>query len=203
MPMSPLAADAAADADAPDWPADAVQVGRILGALGLKGWIKVQPHARDPKALFSSRRWYVSAPPALPGSDTRSVRPLLLRITHSRDHGDAVAAKPDGIDDRDTAHALRGAAVYVPRSSFPTAAIDEYYWIDLIGLDVFNREGQALGRVSDLIDTGAHSVLRIEQAPAADDGSAPAERLVPFVAAYVDEVDLAGRRIVVDWGLDY
>jgi 16S rRNA processing protein RimM len=198
MPMSPLAADV----DAPEWPADAVQVGRIIGALGLKGWIKVQPHARDPKALFSSRRWYVSAPPVLPGVDARSARPLLLRITHSRDHGDAVAAKPDGIDDRDTAHALRGAAVYVPRSSFPTAAVDEYYWIDLIGLNVFNREGQALGRVSDLLDTGAHSVLRIEQPPEAE-GSDPVERLVPFVAAYVDEVDLPGRRIVVDWGLDY
>jgi 16S rRNA processing protein RimM len=92
---------------------------------------------------------------------------------------------------------MRGARIFVPRSSFPSAASDEFYWVDLIGLQVVNREGRPLGEVLGLIDNGAHSVLRV--APPA----AGAERLIPFVAAYIDRVDLAARRIEVDWGLDY
>jgi 16S rRNA processing protein RimM len=106
-----------------------------------------------------------------------------------------VLAAAQEVPDRDAAEALRGARVFVARSSFPTAAQDEYYWVDLIGCAVFNRDGVALGRVADLTDTGAHSVLHVVQ----DDD----ERLIPFVAAYVDAVDLAARRIDVDWGLDF
>ena len=102
------------------------------------------------------------------------------------------------ISDRSAAEALRGARIFVPRSSFPTAGSDEFYWVDLIGLQVFNRDGVLLGEVAGLIDNGAHSVLQVAWR------SRPApERLIPFVAAYVDQVDLAARRIDVDWGLDY
>lgn len=176
---------------AADFPADAVEVGRIIGAWGVKGWIKVQPFASDPQALFSSKRWFLR-PPEGPGV----APPPLLRVTHSREHGGMVVAGAQEVPDRSAAEALKGARVFVARASFPTAGTDEYYWIDLIGCAVVNREGATLGRVEDLIDTGAHSVLRVvaEGAP---------ERLIPFVAAYVDTVDLAARRIVVDWGLDY
>ena len=91
--------------------------------------------------------------------------------------------------------AREGARVFVGRASFPTAGADEYYWVDLIGCAVVNREGADLGSVVDLLDTGAHSVLRVLQGET--------ERLIPFVAAYVDAVDLPARRITVDWGLDY
>ena len=91
-----------------------------------------------------------------------------------------------------------------PRSSFPTAGADEYYWVDLLGLDVVNREGVALGCVRDLMSTGPQSVLCIEYTATGEDGaSTPAERMIPFVSAYIDNVDLAGRRITVDWHTDY
>jgi 16S rRNA processing protein RimM len=183
----------AAAADSPtDLPADAVEVGRVLGAWGIKGWFKVQPFATDPQALFSSKRWYLR-PPEGP---TGTVPPPLLRVTESREHGGFVVAGAQEVPDRNAAEALKGARVFVARASFPTTGADEYYWVDLIGCEVRNREGLALGRVDDLLDTGAHSVLRVvaEGAP---------ERLIPFVAAYVDNVDLAAHRIVVDWGLDY
>ena len=106
-----------------------------------------------------------------------------------------VVAAAQEVPDRSAAEALKGARVFVARSSFPTAGTDEYYWVDLIGCTVFNRDGVTLGTVADLTDTGAHSVLRVVQG---DD-----ERLIPFVAAYVDTVDLQARRIGVDWGLDY
>jgi 16S rRNA processing protein RimM len=187
-----------------DWPEDAVEVGRIVDAWGVKGWIKVQPFAADPQALFSSRRWFLR-PPQDPGPrGLAAALPSPLRIMHAKSHGDVVVAQVQEIGDRTAAESLRGSRVFVPRTSFPTAGDDEYYWVDLIGLTVFNRQGERLGRVAGLIDTGPHSVLRVvpDAVPA---GRPPeeAERLIPFVAAYVDEVSLAERRITVDWGLDF
>jgi 16S rRNA processing protein RimM len=185
----------------PAWPDDAVEVGRIVGAWGVKGGIKVLPYSSDPKALFSSRRWFIK-PPARPPTTLRTTElPALLKITGAREHGDGVVATAQEVPDRNAAEALKGALVFVARSSFPTAGSDEYYWVDLIGLEVVNREGQVLGTVSDLLDTGPHSVLRIAVPNPGPD--AEAERMIPFVAAYVDDVDLQRRRITVDWGLDY
>lgn len=196
------------------WPEDAVEVGRILDAWGIKGGLRVQPFSADPQALFSSRRWYLRAP-ELPGAGAAGAGalrarldgptwPRLLKITQAREHGDGVVATAQDVNDRSAAEALRGARIFVARSSFPTAASDEYYWVDLIGLTVLNREAQVLGEVIDLLDTGPHSVLRLRR-PDAVAGARPeeAERLIPFVAAFVDQVDLPGRRILVDWGLDY
>jgi 16S rRNA processing protein RimM len=102
-----------------------------------------------------------------------------------------------GIDDRNAAEALRGARIFVARDSFPSTVDDEFYWVDLIGLEVFNRDLVRLGQVAGLIDTGVHSVLRVTRNSDAD------EVLIPFVAAYIDAVDMASRHIRVDWGLDY
>jgi len=176
-----------------EFPADAIEVGRVAGAWGIKGWIKVQPYAEDPQALFSSRRWFLR-PPEGPGA--APAMPALLRIADSRTHGALVVAAAQEVPDRDAAEALRGARIFVSRASFPTADDDEYYWVDLLGCEVINREGQSLGRVSELTDTGVHSVLHVQ--PSEGD-----ERLIPFVLAYVDDVDLGARRIRVDWGLDF
>ena len=189
----------AADGDTPDFPADAVEVGRIVGAWGVKGAFKVQAYASDPQALFSSRRWYLQAPGAL-----RRALPPLLHVSQAREQAGSVVASAREVADRDGAEALTGALVFVSRASFPTAGEDEYYWVDLIGLTVINRDGVTLGEVTDLRDAGVHSVLRVRRPEAAADASLDeAERLIPFVAAYVDSVDLALRQIRVDWGLDY
>lgn len=196
MTSTPSAIGAHADA----WPEDAVEVGRIVDAWGVKGWIKVQPFASEPQALFSSKRWYLKPPEDAAVKRPSGARPFpaLLKITQAKDHGDVVVAQVQDVDDRNGAEALRGGRVFVPRSSFPTADPDEYYWVDLIGMAVVNRQGEALGMVVGLIDTGPHSVLRIQ--PAQADAE---ERLVPFVSAYVDDVKTADKCIVVDWGLDY
>ncbi len=187
----------------PAFPDDAVEVGRVLGAWGIKGWIRVQPYSIDPKALFSSRRWFIR-PPEVAGPRVLAAPPPVLRITMSKSHGDDVVAAAQELPDRSAAEAMRGARIFVGRSSFPTAGDGEYYWIDLLGLAVVNRQGEALGTVVDLLDTGAHSVLRVRRPGAAEGAtSEQAERLIPFVAAFVDEVSLEQRRITVDWGLDY
>lgn len=191
-------------ADTPDWPEDAVEVGRIMDAWGVKGWVRIQPFAADPQALFSTRRWFLKPPegqgPKRPVA--ASTVPSFLKISQVKHHGDGVVALPQGVEDRNGAEALRGARVFVSRASFPTADPDEYYWVDLIGLTVVNLQGETLGTVVGLLDTGPHSVLRIapEGADANDEAS---QRLVPFVAAYVTDVSLPERRITVDWGLDY
>jgi 16S rRNA processing protein RimM len=188
----------------PDWPGDAVEVARIAGAWGVKGWIKVQPFATDPQALYSSRRWFLRPPEGAVPGPAPAAPPPLLRVIQARAHGEFVVAQVHDVGDRSAAEALRGARVFVGRASFPTAGSDEYYWVDLIGLTVVDRAGQTLGRVVGLLDTGPHSVLRVApeggpQGAAAEE----AERLIPFVAAYVDDVDLAARRLTVDWASDY
>jgi 16S rRNA processing protein RimM len=190
------AATLPAGIDAAELPADAIEVGRIADAWGVKGWFKVLPHSADPQALFSSKRWYLQ--PSERGAKTFSGT-VLLRVREAKEHSDTVVARADEVDDRAAAEALRGARVFVPRSSFPTADKDEYYWVDLLGLDVVNREGVALGKVKELMSTGPQTVLVLEYE---QDGK-PLERMLPFVSAYVDGVDLPGRKITVDWQPDY
>lgn len=184
------------------WPEDAIEVGRIVDAWGIKGGIKVLPFSSDPQALFSTRRWFLRPPEGKIVPAGASSPPALLRITDAREQGDVIVATAQDVSDRNAAESLRGCRVFVSRASFPTADIGEYYWVDLIGLAVLNRQGEALGEVADLLDTGAHSVLRVVQS-AGPDAAAATERLIPFVAAYVDDVNLDQRRITVDWGLDY
>ncbi len=178
-------------------PADAVEVGRILGAWGIKGWFKILPYSASPEALFSAKRWYLASPERGPGAAFQGT--VRLRIRQAREHADAVVASAHDIADRDAADGLKGARIFVPRSSFPTPAEGEYYWVDLIGLAVVNREGLALGTVTDLMATGPQQVLVIGYQA---DGQ-PQERMIPFVEAYVDQVDLPAGRITVDWQPDY
>lgn len=177
-------------------PADAIEVGRILDAWGIKGWFKVLPYSASPEALFSSKRWYVL--PAERGAKLFSGVGL-LRIQQAKEHADGLVASAHDISDRSAAEALRGARIFIARSSFPTPAKDEYYWADLIGLNVVNRQGLVLGMVKELLSSGPQTVLVL----AHEDQGKPAERLIPFVSAYVDDVDLPAGRITVDWQPDY
>ncbi len=206
MTMAPAELrDQPAGSDEQAWPEDAIEVGRILDAWGVKGWIKVQAYSNDAQALFSSRRWFLQPPeenkPLM--AKPKTALPQLLKILAVRDHGEGIVANVQGVTDRNGAEALRGARIFVSRSTFPTADPNEYYWVDLIGLNVVNRQGETLGEVIGLIDTGPHSVLRIVPPGLVAPVKPDQEKLVPFVAAFVDDVDLEQRLITVDWGLDY
>ncbi len=187
--------------DSAPLPVDAIEVARITGAWGVKGWLKIQSHSARPEALFSSKRWYLQPPDR--GAQVFAGT-LLLRVREAREHGGGVVASIDGIEDKDAADALKGARLFVSRASFPTADPDEYYWVDLIGLDVVNREGVALGSVRELLSTGPQTVLVLESTELAVEGTPKlVERMIPFVSAFVDGVDLQARRITVDWQPDY
>jgi len=179
-----------------DLPADAIEVGRIADAWGIKGWFKVLPYSASPEALFSSKRWFLQ--PAERGAKTFSGT-VLLKIKEAKEHSDSVVATSVEVPDRNAAELLKGARIFVSRASFPTPETDEYYWVDLIGLYVVNREGVALGAVRELLHTGPQTVLVLAYE---EEGKAK-ERMIPFVSAYIDTVDLAGGRITADWQPDY
>ncbi len=182
--------------EAAELPADAIEVGRIADAWGIKGWFKVLPYSADPEALFSSKRWFLL--PTERGAQTFT-GVARLAVKEAKEHSDSVVACAHDVNDRSAAEALRGARIFISRSSFPTAGDDEYYWVDLIGLDVVNREDQALGTVRELLSTGPQTVLVLEY----QESGKACERMIPFVSAYVDDVDLKARRIRVDWQTDY
>jgi 16S rRNA processing protein RimM len=178
-------------------PDDLVQVGFIAGAYGLVGGVRIRPFSTDADALLHAKTWWLDKP-GLHGVEVKRAK------MHS---GDVVATLVEVVD-RDMAEALKGAAVFIPRSQFPKLDDeDEFYWSDLIGLAVENQQGESLGVVHDMMSNGPQSILRVTPA-AAPDGSpsdAPSsdERLIPFVEQFVIKVDKAAKKIIVDWGLDY
>ena len=176
-------------AQAPD---DLTQVGYVAGAYGIAGAIRVTPFSTDADALLNVKTWWLDKP---------SLRSVSVRTTKL--HGGDVVATLVGTAGRDAAEALKGAAVHVSRREFPALEEDEYYWSDLIGLDVVNLQGEALGKVTDMMSNGPQSILRIEPVPDAAATDKAPERLVPYVDQFVKTVDLKAKTITLDWGLDY
>ena len=128
---------------------------------------------------------------------------MQVQVAEVKAHADGWVARLEGVNDRNTAESLKGTRIYLSRTQFPALPEGEYYWIDLIGCQVRNREGLDLGQVSDLMATGPNSVLVIAYTDTIEGVEQALERMVPFVAAYVDEVNTAQRRITVDWQPDY
>ncbi len=159
-------------------------MGRIAAPFGVKGWVKVQTFSEDPATLMDFESWRVG----------RGEQQTQYTVEAIQDHSNTLVAKLVGIDDRDAAYALRGQEISVAKRGLPPPEENEFYWSDLIGLKAVNREGVELGRVDSLLETGAQDVLVIK---------GKREHLIPFVAAFVGKVDVAGGTIEVDWGEDY
>ncbi len=184
-------AGAATDARAVDaTAADIVVMGRVVAPYGVKGWVRVLPMTAERDTLLSHGQWWLR---------TRGGSWQRHRVVDGKGHGAALLVQLDAIADREAAAALNGADVGVPRSALPQVGDDEYYWSDLVGLEVMNRQGHRLGVVAAVEDFGAHPLLRVVSS-----GSAVGAGMrIPFVSAYVDGVDRAARRIDVDWQEDY
>jgi 16S rRNA processing protein RimM len=198
-------------------PDDLVEVGRVVGAYGIKGWIKVQPYSASADALlaeapdFSARQalWWLTRQASVPAPISYAVRAV-------KKHGAVVVAQLTDIDDRDQAVQLSGMSIHISRRLFPPPAEDEYYWIDLIGCTVFGMHDGApvlLGTVDQVLDNGAHALLQVLRQCQMEAGGPleavrdtkgrPVEVLIPFVQAHISHVDLAGRRIDSNWALDF
>jgi 16S rRNA processing protein RimM len=160
-------------------------MGRVAGAFGVRGWIKVRPYTETPQSLTRYRHWRLEKA----GSGRE------YEIAECEVHGDQVVARLAGVADREAAARLKGCEILVPRTALPPAREDEVYWADLIGSKVVNLQGDELGEVAEVFSNGAHEVLRVSR-----NGE---ERLIPFVAAFVRTLDVAARRIEVEWGVDW
>lgn len=172
----------------PETPVDRVVMGRVAAPYAVQGWLKIQTFTEYLDSLLDYDFWWL-------GQETgRRAGWREYRVLDGKVHGQTLLVQLEGVDDRTAAEGLKGLDVAVDRAEFPQAEPDEYYWDDLIGLEVVNAEGVALGKVAGLMETGAHDVLRV---------LGERERLIPFVDAYVQEVDMAGGRIRVAWGADW
>ncbi|MFC5473445.1 ribosome maturation factor RimM [Paraherbaspirillum soli] len=176
-------------------PTDLVVVGYITGAYGINGWVRIKPYSADADALLHAKTWWLGR------QNTPELRDV--EMMQAKNHSGDIVARLMGVAGRDAAEALKGTVVHVRRSHFPVLSDDEFYWVDLIGLAVENLQGEQLGLVSDLMDNGAHPILRIAVPAVADQGKATAELLIPFVEQFVKTVDRTAKKITVDWGLDY
>lgn len=167
-----------------------VALGKISGVYGVRGWVKVHSFTRPADNLLGYRRWWIAK-----GEGYEAT------LIDGKVHGGSLIASisgPDGqpITDRDIAAGLLGAEIQVERSAFPKLPKGQYYWVDLIGLGVWNEQDEALGEVVDMTTNGAQDVMVLRQGET--------ERLIPFVQGpIVKSVDLKTRRIVCDWQLDY
>lgn len=205
--------DACPDAAVPD---DLVEVGRVAMAHGVRGGLKIQPYSPQAEALLGAPVWWLKAPDSIlePGA-----LPCLRRMQVQacrRQTDQWLLAQLAGIDDRGMAESLRACTIWVPRTAFPVAAADEYYWIDLIGCDFYGQAESGasvlLGQVDQVVDNGAHAILQIACGAPDQTGvfqarqdakGRPVQVLVPFVAAHVQQVDVPGRRIDSDWPADF
>jgi 16S rRNA processing protein RimM len=195
-------------------PEDLVELGRIVSAYGVRGWIKIQPHSSDARTLLTADVWWLKAP-VPPGKTGALSSPASARVLASRPHGATIVAQLDTVPDRDVAETLKGHTVWVSRAKFPDAEDDEYYWVDLIGCLLYGEhEGQPalIGQVVEIIDNGAHGILRVARATqdgggeltfTRKDSGREDEVLVPFVQAHVHTVDLANKRLDSNWPVDF
>lgn len=159
-------------------------MGRIVAPFGVRGWIKIRPQTESVDGLLAYRNWWLE----LQGQWQAH------RLVEGRAHGMDLVARLEGIADRDRAAQLRGARIAVPRAELPPPPEGEYYWSDLIGLSVVNREGVQLGQVAEIFATGANDVLVVR---------GDRERLIPFVEPVVVKVDIEASLLTLDWGADY
>jgi 16S rRNA processing protein RimM len=163
-------------------PDDLVVMGQVIAPFGIKGWLRIRSFTDEINALAEYADWWLQLASGW----------KMYRLADSEVGNKGMTALLDTVADRSAAETLRGAQIAVSRSALPQLAEDEFYWADLIGFSVETPERAKLGVLESLLETGAADVLVVK---------GETEHLIP--AALLIEVDLSGKRITVDWGLDY
>lgn len=159
-------------------------LGRIVGLYGVKGWVKVFSYTDPREAVLQYQDWQLKQHGVM----------TPIRLSEGKRHGKTVIARLGDISDRDAAAELLEAEIYVARDELPEVEGGSYYWTDLEGLTVVRQDGQAIGNVAYLLETGAHDVLVVK---------GDTERLIPFVMdEFIVDVDLDKGLITVNWDWD-
>ena len=159
-------------------------MGHVVGAFGVQGMIKVKPYTESADGLGEFAHWVVRT--------AEGWREMALEefAVHSK----GPVARLAGCADRTAAERLRGCEIAVPRAALGEAEEGALFQVDLVGLEVRDTEGNALGTLDGFVEAGETSVMIVKGG---------IERLIPFVDAYVKAVDREARRITVEWKADY
>ena len=168
-----------------------VVLGRIIGPHGIRGQIKVIPFTEYIDGLMEYSLWYLSRDE----ENWQIVHPASFFV-----HDKLLVVTLTEYSNRTNASELKGLLVAVPRGQLPRLSEngeDGYYWTDLIGISIVNVQGEVLGTVAGLFETGANDVLRV-RLPDSDK-----EELIPFVDQVIKQVDLESRQIIADWESGY
>jgi len=163
---------------------DLVVMGRVVAPYGVFGWLKIVPDTEEFDGLLDYKTWWIGK-----DSDWRE-----LKVESAKTHNDVLVVKLQGIEDRDAAVACKGKQIAVPRASLPKLKSEEYYWSDLIGLAVKNQQNVDFGKITDVFATGANDVIV---------ATGDKERLIPYIAQVILEVDLEAKTILVDWDAEF
>lgn len=170
---------------------DLIVVGRITGAYGIKGWVKVYSYTDPMEGILQYQPWYLS----------RGARQQTIELENGRVHGKGLIALPAGFTSRNEAEALAGWQIEVEKVQLPELDDGELYWHQLEGLAVINTDGARLGRVDHLLETGASDVMVVIADETSIDGR---ERMIPFVEEdIVTDIDLKAGSVTVNWETDY
>ena len=165
-----------------------IQLGAIQGVFGIKGWLKIFSFCRPKEQILDYSKWELRT----------SSNVNVYGLQEGKLHGNGVVAKLQNIDDRTQAKTLVRAEIWVAKSELPDLAKDEFYWFQLEGLTVISVDGEQLGRVKRMMETGANDVIVVQ------DETEKQEILIPYVREQVvKRVDLEKRTITVDWQKDY
>jgi 16S rRNA processing protein RimM len=162
-----------------------INVGKISGVFGIKGWVKVFSFTECKENILNYSPWLLKK-----SGETKSVN-----VVDGKLQGKVVVAQLDGITDRDEAASLMGWDIFITPDQLPKVAKDEYYWSDLIGLAVETNLGIQLGVVESLLETGANDVVIVK---------GERERVIPFLQGQtIIAIDLDAGRMIVDWDPDF
>lgn len=170
-------------------PEDAVLVGKINGLFGLQGWMKVYSWMRPPQQIFDFACWWL-----VPENASQAATTAQYRLRSSQRHGKGLVVQLQDCESRDQAAQLVNRQIFVAAAEFGPLPKGEYYWHQLIGLEVRNQDQKLLGVVEELLETGANDVLVI---------AGDRQRLLPYIPTVVIAVDISQRRILVDWDLEF
>lgn len=163
--------------------AERILLGHVAGVHGVKGWIKIHSYTDPRDAIFDYQPWLLGE------------AEMAITVLEGKVSGKYLLARLKDVSGRDEAEAIAGQKIVVVRDSLPPLQDSEFYWADLVGLEVLNQDGSSLGRIREMLATGANDVMVV---------SGERERLIPFVMdLYVSQVDLEQGVVKVDWDAEF
>lgn len=167
-----------------------MKIGQLKKPYGIKGWLWVFSDTDDRTAIFAMQPWYIKT--------AMGMKPLTVKAW--REQGTGIVAQFEQIPDRNVAETMNGVTLWVEQDVLPETGEDEYYWSDLIGVQVFNEQDEYLGDIAEMFETGAHDIMRVAATSDSLDGE---ERLIPWHKQTVIEVDMSAKKIIAAWPSDY